>query len=552
MHTLQEGSTLQQGKYVVKRVLGGGGFGITYEGVQQGLNRRVAIKEFFMNDYCEREDSTSHVTVVGTKGTKDMVKQFREKFIKEAQLIASMESAPHVIRIYDIFEENETAYYVMQFIEGGSLLHLVKEQGALSEERTLGIMSQTMQALGYLHARQTMHLDVKPANILLRKNNDLLDDVVLIDFGVSKHYDQSGHQTTNTPVGFSKGYAPLEQYRESGVGQFSPTADVYSVGATMYTLLTGKNPPEAAALLSEKLNRPQNISDRMWQVISRAMSVRPQDRYQSMEEMLEAMTGQKAISEETEATVIVDKRPETTEARLARTPNPSEETVVMEHQFAPQPIHRAANNPVPQVPPAFPNQNNAPHQPQAQNYHNTPNANSSNDNNSTKKYMIIAATVLACLVVLGIIVLGGGYMLLNNKSSDVTKTETFVAEQDDSGIKTNGKSLSKNRIDSNNSIWLSVYGNIGGSAELCMEGTSGWYHMENEGYNSPRRRLMLVSFDPYTGQCILDAYLNNNYVGRLDGNIVCSQNGDIKEIKRYTGIFESAKGSRIDFSFYAD
>ena len=157
-------------------------------------------------------------------------------------MIASLDRAPHIVRIYDIFEENETAYYVMEFVEGGSLDTLVKTSGPLPEARAFELIMQTAQALNSLHQRQTMHLDVKPANILLRKDEQGHDDIVLIDFGVSKHYDQKGHQTTTTPVGYSKGFAPLEQYREGGVQAFSPTTDIYSLGATLYFLLTGKAP----------------------------------------------------------------------------------------------------------------------------------------------------------------------------------------------------------------------------------------------------------------------------------------------------------------------
>lgn len=288
MQTLQKDSLLQGGKYRVKRTLGQGGFGITYEGIQKGLERRVAIKEFFMKDYCERDGDTHHVTV-GTESLRETVSLYREKFIKEARMIASLDRAPHIVRIYDIFEENETAYYVMEFIEGGSLDALVKSNGPLPEARAFELTMQTAQALNSLHQRQTMHLDVKPANILLRKDEQGHDDIVLIDFGVSKHYDQKGNQTTTTPVGYSKGFAPLEQYREGGVQVFSPTTDIYSLGATLYFLLTGKAPTEATDLAEEPLQRPSNISNCAWQVISRAMQSSRKQRYQSMDEMMEAM-----------------------------------------------------------------------------------------------------------------------------------------------------------------------------------------------------------------------------------------------------------------------
>ena len=284
---LPTGTTLQQGRYTIQGLLGQGGFGITYVGVQSGLNRRVAIKEFFLSEYCERRGSMVYAT--GAKDASELVSLYRDKFIKEAQLIASLGHVPHIIQIYDIFEENQTAYYVMEFIDGGSLSSSVKRNGRLTERRAIDLTIQTAQALEVLHKHQTMHLDVKPANILLRQDEQEHDDVVLIDFGVSKHYDQGGHQTTSTPVALSKGYAPFEQYREGGVREFSPTTDIYSLGATLYNLVTGHIPPEAADLVDSPLARPHEVSEPLWQIIARSMSSRRHDRYQSMADLINAL-----------------------------------------------------------------------------------------------------------------------------------------------------------------------------------------------------------------------------------------------------------------------
>ena len=292
MQELKANSTLQGGKYVIKRTLGQGGFGITYEGVQTGLGRRVAIKEFFMKDYCERDGQTSHVTA-GTTAITEVVGKYREKFIKEAQMIASFDRAPHIVRIYDIFEENGTAYYVMEYVEGGSLASLVAKEGALPANRAIDLINQAGQALSYLHSHQTMHLDVKPGNILLRREEDGSDNVVLIDFGISKHYDQGGQATTTSPAAYSKGFAPIEQYREGGVQEFSPTSDVYSLGATLYFLLTAQTPPEASLLIDEPLECPYSLNEDLWQIISHAMESSRKRRWQSVDEMLQALKGVK-------------------------------------------------------------------------------------------------------------------------------------------------------------------------------------------------------------------------------------------------------------------
>ena len=237
---LNVGSYLQNGKYRIIGMLGQGGFGITYLAVQSGLERKVAIKEFFMKEFCNRDGSTSHVTL-GTEGSRETVARFREKFLKEARNIARL-NHPHIVRIYDIFEENGTAYYVMEYAEGGSLADLLKRRGCLSEPDATCYILQVAEALAYIHAENMNHLDVKPANILLNDRNE----AILIDFGLSKQYDAlTGGQTSTTPVGISEGYAPMEQYKQGGVSEFSPETDIYALGATFFKLLTGKTPPSS-------------------------------------------------------------------------------------------------------------------------------------------------------------------------------------------------------------------------------------------------------------------------------------------------------------------
>ena len=280
MH-LKEGSFLQGGRYRIERMLGQGGFGITYLGMQTGLNRKVAIKEFFMKEYCNREKETSHVSVPSI-GSKNLVERFRQKFVKEAQIISEF-SCPNIIRIYDVFEENGTAYYVMEYHGHGSLSDLVKHRGKLKETEAVGYIHQVAEALRYIHERNINHLDVKPGNVLL----DADGRAVLIDFGMSKRYDVDGEQTSTTPVGISHGYAPLEQYKKGGVGTFSPVTDIYSLGATLYKLVTGITPPDASEVDANGLSSHLNgISDGIKQAIRQAMNMKRKDRPQSVNAFL--------------------------------------------------------------------------------------------------------------------------------------------------------------------------------------------------------------------------------------------------------------------------
>lgn len=282
--TLQPGSLLQGGKYKIEQMLGQGGFGITYLGVQTGLNRRVAIKEFFMKEYCNRDHTTSQVHVA-TDGSRELVGRYRQKFLKEAQTIAVFEH-PCIVKIYDIFEENGTAYYVMEYIGNGSLKDKVDREGRLSEDLALKYIRQVAEALDYVHDRNIVHLDVKPSNILLR-NTDM---PVLIDFGISKRYDETGSQTSSTPVGISKGYAPLEQYQQGGVENFQPATDIYSLGATLYFLLTGKQPPEATVVYNDGLPAfPSSVSPLVAEAVKIAMNPKVKERPQRIGEFLELL-----------------------------------------------------------------------------------------------------------------------------------------------------------------------------------------------------------------------------------------------------------------------
>ena len=304
-NALQSGAELQNGKYRIVNMLGQGGFGITYQAEQVLLHRGVAIKEFFMKDCCERDISTSHVSV-GTGSQRELVSKFREKFLREAQMIAGLDN-PHIVKIHDVFEENGTAYYIMENLPGGSLTDKVKKEGPLSEAQAEKYIRQVADALAYIHERNTVHLDVKPSNILLNAK----DEAVLIDFGISKHYDKAGEQTSSTPVGISKGYAPLEQGRDGDVSQFKPSTDIYALGATLYHLVNGQVPPEASIVVEEGLDRPQGVSDRIWNVISKAMQPKRKDRPQSIAEFLQLFdktpVQEKEDADETE--VITKKKP---------------------------------------------------------------------------------------------------------------------------------------------------------------------------------------------------------------------------------------------------
>lgn len=282
MQTLSIGSLLQRGTYRIEHVLGQGGFGITYLATDLNLQRKVAIKEFFPKDFCDRDDATSHVTL-GTKNTSEFVNRLKSKFLKEARNIAKFDH-PNIIRIYAAFEENNTAYYVMEYIEGESLSSIVKKSGPLAEKHALDYIKKVGDALEYIHARRINHLDVKPANIMVRKKDD---EPILIDFGLSKQYDKESGENTSSLMGKTPGYAPPEQMSNK-VQEFSPATDIYALGATLYKLLTGITPPDASDRIAgeELATLPNTISSTTKVVISQALVLNKNARLQTVEEFI--------------------------------------------------------------------------------------------------------------------------------------------------------------------------------------------------------------------------------------------------------------------------
>ena len=336
MNALKTNAVLQNGKYRIEGVLGQGGFGITYLASQVALNRKVTIKEFFMKELCNRDEQTSQVSVP-SMGSVDTVARFRAKFVKEAQTIAALNN-PHIIHIHDIFEENGTAYYVMDYLSGGSLSDLVQRNGVLAEATALGYIRQVADALSYIHARNINHLDIKPSNVLIDGNGN----AVVIDFGLSKRYDETGSQTSTTPVGISHGFAPLEQYQPGGVSTFSPTTDIYSLGATLYKLLSGQTPPNATALLDADLDLSRlSASPSTKAAIAAAMQPKRKGRPQTVEAFI-AMLDEKVAPSvvvpiqatvDEEATVIAHEP----EAPQPTVENPSVSQAKKEKPTAPQP-----------------------------------------------------------------------------------------------------------------------------------------------------------------------------------------------------------------------
>ncbi len=301
---LKSGAHLQGGRYRIISTLGRGGFGITYLAEHTMTRRRVCIKEYFPKDYYRRnEDATS--IALSSDGFAESMNRYKAKFVKEAQTIATF-SHPNIVPIHDAFEENDTAYYVMEYVEGGSLSDIVKGNGALDEATAVDYVRQIASALSYIHERRVMHLDIKPGNIMLRTSDER---AMLIDFGLSKHYNDDGEQTSTTPVGISHGYAPFEQYKDGGVSIFSPATDIYSLGATLYYLVTGSVPPSATDIAKGGIDTPTNLSPGVQRAIKEAMNYWREDRPQSIDDFLKLLDDEPEVVAPIDENTIIDVEP---------------------------------------------------------------------------------------------------------------------------------------------------------------------------------------------------------------------------------------------------
>ena len=300
MVELKQGSTLKGGKYKIVKMLGQGTFGITYlaqtrismDGQlgKMDVNVNVTIKEFFMSDLNNRSADGTNVE----KTSSTLVKNYLSKFRREAENLAKLHH-PNIVKVLEVFDENNTTYYVMEYIDGETIDDLIKSKGHLSEREALDITRYVCAALSYMHEHKMLHLDLKPKNLM--RNSE--GKIFLIDFGLAKQYTEDGEPESSTSIGLgTPGYAPIEQANYKKDGSFPVTLDIYALGASLYKMLVGKTPPEASSVLNEGLPLSQlksmGVSDGTIDIVKKAMAPMKKERYQSVQALSLAIKNSEA------------------------------------------------------------------------------------------------------------------------------------------------------------------------------------------------------------------------------------------------------------------
>ena len=298
---LPVGTMLQMGKYRIDRYISSGGFGNTYLATNVAFDEPVAIKEFFMRDVALRDSDSTTVSVANATNLPVFQEQ-KEKFRKEARRLRNLNS-DHIVSVSDLFDENDTAYYVMDYIDGESLRDMVDKRGPLSEKDVRNYLEQTMKALEVVHAQKMYHLDLKPANIMVDKTGR----VRVIDFGASKQ-QKDGGVYSKSAVCYSPGYAPPEQ-QEQAMDKFGAYTDIYALGATLYYVLTGETPPKTTDISDEgedAFHFPSTVSEQMRKLIIWMMKSNRKLRPQSIDDVRNFLKEKEPEKPEKANTITVD------------------------------------------------------------------------------------------------------------------------------------------------------------------------------------------------------------------------------------------------------
>ena len=282
INTLPIGTFLQNGRFRIDQHLGSGGFGNTYQVTDMTSGSLRAMKEFYLKGVNERDSDSRTVSVSNEENTTEFESQ-KEKFRKEAMRLSCIKH-PNIVKVYDLFEENGTAYYTMDYLQGRSLSNQLKTQGhPFTEKEVLAVTTQILDALEAVHQQNIWHLDLKPGNVMSDSNGQ----IVLIDFGASKQFHDTDGRSLSTSTGlcYTPGYAPTEQIANE-TNRLGPWTDLYALGATMYNLLTDQTPPSVSAIQDgEGFHFPPTVTQNTQRLIRWLMEPNRNHRPQSVDDV---------------------------------------------------------------------------------------------------------------------------------------------------------------------------------------------------------------------------------------------------------------------------
>lgn len=283
------------GRYVIQEVLGQGGFGITYLGIDKLYGNKVAIKEYYPQKIAMRKAQYEDVVTVTSIEEKNNYDKGKKRFLDEAQVMARFNKNEGIVKILDFFEANNTAYIVMEYLEGITLKQYLGKYGVLQFRNLIEMMLPLLEALIEIHSQGLIHRDISPDNIMVQHNGKLK----LMDFGAARDYTESGNKSLT--VILKPGYAPPEQYQTHGVQ--GPWTDIYALCATIYKCLTGITPPDAIArVMDDKFKEPDQLDGKLSpdikKILWKGMNIFPEERYQDMVEFGEDVCDALFIPEE--------------------------------------------------------------------------------------------------------------------------------------------------------------------------------------------------------------------------------------------------------------
>ena len=283
------------GRYVIQKVLGQGGFGITYLGIDKLYGNKVAIKEYYPQKIAMRKAQYEDVVTVTSIEKKNNYNKGKKRFLDEAQVMARFNKNEGIVKILDFFEANNTAYIVMEYLEGITLKQYLGKYGVLQFRNLIEMMLPLLEALIEIHSQGLIHRDISPDNIMVQHNGKLK----LMDFGAARDYTESGNKSLT--VILKPGYAPPEQYQTHGVQ--GPWTDIYALCATIYKCLTGITPPDAIArVMDDKFKEPDQLDGKLSpdikKILWKGMNIFPEERYQDIGEFGEDVYDALFIPEE--------------------------------------------------------------------------------------------------------------------------------------------------------------------------------------------------------------------------------------------------------------